>query len=53
MASILISYQCAHDGWCGGAEREFVRKLKVGPNLVYNNYNTTSLGAGHPLASLL
>ncbi len=47
MASIHISYQCAHDGWGGGGgERGFVKKLKGGPNLVHNKYNTTFLGAG-------
>ncbi len=47
MASILISYQCMHDGWWG-VEKGVGEKTEGGPNLVHNKYNTTFLGSGRP-----
>ncbi len=32
----------------GGPDGGLLRKLKGGPNLVHNKYNTTFLGAGRP-----
>ncbi len=41
LAFLFLIIACTMDG--GGLERELVRKMKGGPNLVHNKYNTIGL----------